>query len=332
MDTRKPGNRAERLISCLAFAKKSTIHVSSAPERVKSGDFGLESEVVLRIVAEMRNPSEVLRYISHFILPLILLLGVRASAAPIPHGMVDIIAENQWISPGRQTFLGLKFQLEKGWHIYWVNPGDSGQPPRVEWHLPAGLSAGEIEWPAPRRLGTSTIVDFGYDGAVMLLVPVHASSTLATNQAMKLGAELKVLVCREICVAGKAQVSLSLPIKSIPPEADARSTELFSATRKALPQRAPIDWELSVSDQKDSFVLTAKLGRRPARATFFPLEESQVDNSAAQKFVPVATGFQLTLRKSDQLLKPIKRLKGVLEFSADQAYVIDVAVNDDHSS
>jgi thiol:disulfide interchange protein DsbD len=248
-------------------------------------------------------------------------------AASIPHGTVEIVAENQWIAPGSQTYLGLNFQLEKGWHIYWVNPGDSGQPPRVEWHLPAGLSAGEIEWPAPRRLGTSTIVDFGYDNSVMLLVSVHASSALPASQAAKLGAELKVLVCREICIPGKAQISLSLPIKSTPPEADARSSELFTAARNSLPRKAPREWEFNVSEQKDSFVLTAKLGRRAERATFFPLKESQVDNSAPQKIVPEATGFQLALRKSDQLLKPIQRLKGVLELSAGQAYVIDVALH-----
>jgi DsbC/DsbD-like thiol-disulfide interchange protein len=277
----------------------------------------------------MRNLTEGLHFFSLFTLVLILVPGARAWAAPIPHGTVDLVAENQWIAPGRQTYFGLNFRLEKGWHIYWVNPGDSGQPPHVEWHLPAGLSAGEIEWPAPRRLGTSTIVDFGYDNAVMLLVPVRASSTLPTNQAVQLGAELRVLVCREICIPGKAQISQTLPIKSMPPELDARTTELFTAARKSLPRQAPEGWEFNVSDHKNSFVLTAKLGWQTTRAAFFPFEESQVDNSAPQKVVPVATGFQLTLRKSDQLLKPIKRLKGVLELSANQTYVIDVAVSDD---
>ena len=277
----------------------------------------------------MRNPTEVLRFFTRFMLVLILLPDAWASAASIPHGTVDFVAENQWIIPGRKIYFGLNFQLEKGWHIYWVNPGDSGQPPRVEWHLPTGLRAGEIEWPAPRRLGTSTIVDFGYDHAVMLLVPVRASSTLPTNQAVQLGAELRVLVCREICIPGKAQFSMTLPVKSMPPEVDSRTRELFTAARNSLPLRVPSDWEFYVSDQKDSFVLTAKLGRQTTRATFFPIEESQIDDSAPQKIVPMATGFQLTLRKSDQLLKPIKRLKGVLELSASQTYVIDeVIIND----
>ncbi len=180
--------------------------------------------------------------------------------------------------PRGKTYLGMNFQLEKGWHIYWVNPGDSGQPPQVEWHLPTGLRVGAMEWPAPRRLGTSTIVDFGYEHAVMLLVPIRASSALPTNQAVHLAAELKVLVCREICIPGKAQFSLPLPVKSMPPEVDSRTSELFTAARKSLPRRAPGDWEFHVSEQKNSFVLTAKLGRQTTRATFFPFEESQVDN------------------------------------------------------
>jgi DsbC/DsbD-like thiol-disulfide interchange protein len=277
----------------------------------------------------MRNATEVLHFFTRFMLVLILLSGARVSAASIPHGTVDFLAENQWMTPGRKTYLGFNFRLEKGWHIYWVNPGDSGQPPRVEWHLPTGLKVGEIEWPAPRRLGTSTIVDFGYDHAVMLLVPIRASSTLPPNQTVRLGAELRVLVCREICIPGKAQFSLTLPIRSMPPEVDPRTNELFNAARNSLPLRAPSDWEFHVSDQKDSFVLTAKLGRQMTQATFFPIEESQVDNSAPQKIVPMATGFQLTLRKSDQLLKPIKRLKGVLELAASQTYMIDgVVIND----
>ena len=274
----------------------------------------------------MRNSTAGLLFFSIFMLVLILLPGARALAATIPHGTVDLVAENQWIAPGRQTYFGLNFHLEKGWHIYWVNPGDSGQPPRVAWHLPAGLTSGELEWPAPRRLGTSTIVDFGYDDAVMLLVPVRASPTLSANQAAQLGAELRVLVCREICIPGKAQISLTLPIKSAPPEPDARTSELFAASRKSLPRPAPGSWEFHVSDLKDSFVLTAKLGGKTTRAAFFPLEESQIDNSAPQKVVQTPTGFQLTLHKSDQLLHPIERLKGVLELSANQTYLIDVAV------
>jgi hypothetical protein len=41
----------------------------------------------------------------------------------------------------------------------------------------------------------------------------------------------------------------------------------------------------------------------------------------------VPGGFRLTLQKSDQLLKPIVRLKGVLVLAGDQGYIMDVPVN-----
>lgn len=265
------------------------------------------------------------------VLPLVVALllcaaSAQAAGAPIPHGTLELIAENQWISAGHTVNLGLRFQLEKGWHIYWINPGDSGEPPRVTWQLPPGLILGAMEWPAPRRLGTSTIVDFGYEDTVTLIVPLHAEAHLPAQQPAQLAADVKVLVCREMCIPGKAQLSLTLPIKSQPPATDARTEDSFSATRKSLPQSAPKDWRFSVAEANGSFVLTANLGRAITQAVFFPLVESQIDNAAPQKLLPAPDGFRLTLWRSDQLLKPIERLKGVLVLSANQAYLIDVPV------
>jgi DsbC/DsbD-like thiol-disulfide interchange protein len=252
--------------------------------------------------------------------------GAQGAETFIPHGTLELVAENQWVTPGHEFSLGLHFQLEKGWHIYWVNPGDSGEPPRVTWLLPPGLSPGVIEWPAPRRLGTSSIVDFGYEDAVTLIVPVNADSSLAAQPLARLGAEIKVLICREMCIPGKTELSLTLPVKSRPPAPDPRTRDLFAATRKELPRPAPQDWKFSVNDAGDSFVLAANVTPQITQAIFFPLAEAQIDNSAPQILRPLAPGFRLTLRKSDRLLKPIERLKGVLVLSGNHAYLIDVPV------
>ena len=253
--------------------------------------------------------------------------GARAAGVPIPHGTLEVVGENQWISAGHTIHVGLNFRLEKGWHIYWVNPGDSGEPPRVKWQLPAGITASEIEWPTPRRLGTASIVDFGYEDDVMLIVPLHAAADLAAKGPAQIGAEVKVLVCREMCIPGKAQLSLTLPVMSQPPAPDPQTTELFAAARKVLPRPASATWRITVADAGDSFALAAKLGQHVAQASFFPLEESQIKNAAPQQFVATPGGFRLTLQKSDQLLKPIARLKGVLVLAGDQSYIIDAPVS-----
>jgi DsbC/DsbD-like thiol-disulfide interchange protein len=253
--------------------------------------------------------------------------GAQAAGTPIPHGTLELVAENQWIAAGHDFNLGLHFQLEKGWHIYWVNPGDSGEPPRVKWRLPAGFAAGAIEWPTPRRLGTPSIVDFGYEDEVTLIVPMHAEAGLSSKEPEQLAAEVRVLVCREVCIPGKAQLSLTLSIKSQTPAPDARTSDLFAAARKLLPRPAPGNWRFSVDDARDSFVLTANVGHQVTQAVFFPLVESQIDNAAPQKLVPAAAGFRLTLRKSDQLRNPIERLRGVVALSGDRSYLIDVPLS-----
>jgi thiol:disulfide interchange protein DsbD len=253
--------------------------------------------------------------------------GAPAAGSPIPHGTLELVSENQWIAIGHRFYLGLHFQLEKGWHIYWVNPGDSGEPPRVTWQMPSGLRPGAIEWPAPQRLGTSSIVDFGYEDAVTLIVPVHAETNLAAQPLAQFGAEIRVLVCREICVPGRTQLSLTLPIRSQPPAPDVRTQDLFAAARREMPRPVPQDCKFSVDDLKDSFVLTANFGSQITQAIFFPFAELQIDNSAPQTLQPLATGFRLTVRKSDRLLKPVERLKGVLVLARKQAYLIDAPVS-----
>lgn len=270
---------------------------------------------------------------------LVLLFGACALAngAPIPHGTLELVAENPWVAAGRQFNLGLHFQLEKGWHIYWVNPGDSGEPPRVEWRLPGGITVAAIEWPTPQRFQSSTIVDYGYEDEVLLIAPLNVDAHLGQQASIQVGAAVKLLVCsHEMCVPGKAEISLTLPMRSDSHAPDARNGDIFAATRKSLPRRMPANWRLGVSQTSDSFVVTADLGhpiagRTIRRAIFYPLVESQIENAAPQNLISQASGFQLTLRKSDQLVNLPERLKGVLVVSfgssqPDQAYSVDAPI------
>jgi len=253
-------------------------------------------------------------------------IQARAAGTPIPHGTLELIAEKQWIAAGHPFNVALRFELGKGWHGYWVNSDDSDEPPRLAWDMPDGIKAGAIEWPAPRRLGTSTIVDYGYEDGVTLIVPMRAAANLSSQNPVQIAANVKVLVCPEMCIPGKAQVSLTLPVKLQSPPASAQNAQFFTEARKAWPRPAPASWKFSIAQTNDSFVLTANLGHKITGAIFFPLAESQVSNAAPQTLVTTGTGFTLTLRKSDQLLKPIARLKGVLVLSGEQAYSIDAPI------
>lgn len=246
--------------------------------------------------------------------------------ASIQHGTLDLIAENGWVTPGQGFTIGLHFKLDPGWHIYWENPGDAGEPPRVTWQLPAGITAGEIEWPAPQTMLTSTIMNYVYDNEVLLIVPMRAAASLpASSNGAKLDASLRLLICsKDMCVPAKAQVTLLLPVKPQPASPDARVTGLFATTRAHLPKPAPAGWQFTWAEKKDSFILRARTGTKASPKYFFPLDEMQIDFSAKQEISPVSGGFQITLRKSNQLTKPVSRLRGVLVLEDGQAYLLDM--------
>jgi thiol:disulfide interchange protein DsbD len=285
-----------------------------------------------RIAMNLKHSLENIESPTRFFICLlvaVLLLGSfarTARGASIQHGTLDLIAENGWVTPGQSFTIGLHFKMDPGWHIYWENPGDAGEPPRVTWQLPAGITAGEIEWPAPQTMLTSTIMNYVYDDEVLLLVPMKAAASVPVSASgTKVDASVRLLICsKEMCVPAKAQVSLSLPVKAQQGSPDARVAGLFSASRAHLPKPAPAGWQFTWTDEKDSFVLRARTSAKIAPTYFFPLDEMQVDFSAKQEITPVTGGFQITLRKSNQLTKPVSRLRGVLVMADGQAYLLDM--------
>ncbi len=296
----------------------------------------------------MLQPRTRSRFRFPLVLGVVLLLRAAIACAtptPITHGTLELVSDKQWIQSGHSFDLALRFELENGWHIYWVNPGDSGEPPRVEWQLPKGISAGAIEWPTPRRLGSESVVDYGYESSVLLIVPMHSETTLAAQPSTQLSAHVKLLVCsHEMCIPGKADLSIALPVKTAAaPEQDGMR-QLFAAAHASLPRPAQ-EWKFTVVDAKDAFVidatrvhqadhsdhanprpgLTQKVTREATQANFFPLEELQIDNAAEQKLTLTGLGFRLAVQKSNQLQKPVDRLKGVLAIG-DQGYLVDAPV------
>jgi thiol:disulfide interchange protein DsbD len=252
-----------------------------------------------------------------------------SSADPLEakHARIELITENTGVSAGGDFLVGVHFMLEPGWHIYWVNPGDSGQPPVFQWQLPPGITASDIQWPRPQRLQSSAqIVDYGYRDDVLLMVPLHV--TRVDNAGVpQITLNAKWLICREVCLPDHAQLHLSFPLarKARDPSPAA---PLFAEARRLLPRALPPSWKARVISRKDYFVLIVESGRPMASADFFPLDPDQIDNPAPQRFERTATGANITLKKSDQLVKKIVRLRGVLALTQGTTYLVDASVTE----
>lgn len=241
------------------------------------------------------------------------------------HAKVELLSLEGSVSPGAELLVGVHFVLEPGWHIYWINPGDSGQPPSFQWHLPEGFTAGSIQWPRPERMQSSSqLADYGYHDDVLLMVPVKAARNIEIGgQALDFSADAKWLICREICLPDHILLRSSWSLRDVDKPGPATAA-LFAAAKKLLPQPLPPGWRASAESGTDSFVLSLASKKRPAgKPQFFPLEPGQVENAEPQIVQSIPDGLKITLKKSEQLLKPITVLRGVLVFPNGESYEVE---------
>jgi thiol:disulfide interchange protein DsbD len=239
------------------------------------------------------------------------LINSPAAPSKIPHGEVELVSSVKSIQPGASFQVGLLFHLEEGWHIYWKNPGDSGLPPRLKWNLPQGLSAGEIEWPTPKRLPVGPLLDYGYEGTVLLPVTIKADTSLATA-AQTLQTALRVLVCRESCIPGKANLSLVLPASQRAPILDAQYRQLFATATADKPTAVPASWQLTAKQSGSSLVLHVKGAPKSASVSFIPAHPNVIQNAAAQRNTAAEDGLTLNLRRAEAAADTLASLDGLL--------------------
>ena len=253
-------------------------------------------------------------------------LAQASSQSPAEqHAKLALISEQDALVPGKQLSVGIRFDLEDGWHTYWANPGDSGEAPRIEWHLPDGFQAGTVEWPYPKRLVHPPFADYGYEHELLLMTALSTPPRLREGESLKIGANVHYLICREVCIPGKEQLELTLPVRSR--AAPDSAAPLFRVVRDKLPRPAPRSWRLTAASLKDEFVLDLRTAHPVVALQFFPLEAEQIENAAPQKVSAKPGGIRLHLMKSKQLTKPVSRLKGVMVVGPGRAYLVDVPVS-----
>lgn len=195
-----------------------------------------------------------------------------------PQVRAELVAHApEGVTPGKPMWLGLKIEHKKEWHTYWKNPGDSGLPTTMEWQLPAGATAGEILWPTPAKLPIGPLLNFGYDGTVLLPVPVTVSPDFK-GQNMDIQLHAEWLVCKDVCIPQSGDFALKLPAQA----ATAGHRALFEAAQAALPKSLP---DAKASAQLQPQALLLKVAGLPAAwqgkdLAFFPETTGVVQNAA----------------------------------------------------
>ena len=133
------------------------------------------------------------------------LFAATPSAVNATHLRVQLVVPVRTFNPGAPVDAGIYFKLDQGWHVYWKNAGDAGEPPRVRWTLPTGVTAGEMQFPAPKRLPNGPLMDYGYENEVLFPFTLTVAKSAKPGPA-PLHAKVDWIVCREVCIPGKAEL------------------------------------------------------------------------------------------------------------------------------
>ena len=244
-----------------------------------------------------------------------------SNSADALHLHVEIIAPAAQLSPGASSEAGLYFKLDPGWHVYWQNAGDSGEPPHVQWTLPDGITAGPLQFPAPQRLPLGPLMDFGYENEVLFPFNLDVASS-AKPGPVALHAKVTWLVCREVCIPGKAELEVDRVIPAAGAQVGAVSPdkEIYDRLVGQLPQPLPAADRAVFQPTAAGFHLGVSTGERETQAVFFPEDQNIVDNPAPQTLTPTPKGFILDLKKDATLTANPAKLNGVIELSGGRNY------------
>lgn len=248
----------------------------------------------------------------HLMFWLLSSLALAASAAPTSARTeqveAQLLSSHRTVQPGQRFSVALQQRIAPHWHTYWINPGDSGQATSIDWALPAGATAGEIEWPAPSRQALGPITNYGYEGQVLLLTELSVPADAAPGSRFAATATVNWLVCKDICIPQQVELGLDLPVAAAAlagPDAAALNT-----ARAQLPQASP--WPVSLGRTAPGLSLRWPASSTAVEAWFFAETWGAIAHSAPQPLRREGEFWTLQLPPGEAPPAAGKPLAGVL--------------------
>ncbi|MGM0422181.1 MAG: protein-disulfide reductase DsbD family protein [Pseudomonadota bacterium] len=212
--------------------------------------------------------------------------GYDTQAANQPaekHVAVTMNADTDAVVPGQTFRIGFMQSIDPDWHTYWINPGDSGAETRIDWTLPDGFTAGDIQWPVPDRIPYESLINFGYSDTAYFLIELTAPENLTASE-VTISAEMDWLVCSDICIPEQGSYSLTLPIAGT-----ANPANEFFFTEAEAQQPISVDWPAQYSLDQGEIIFTITPPADQAALLsetaldLFPVEWGLIQNNVAQE-------------------------------------------------
>ena len=247
-----------------------------------------------------------------------------------------LVSEVSAVGPGQAFWVALELDIRDGWHTYWRNPGDSGEPTKLVWHLPPGFAAGDIVWTTPHRFEIAPLVNYGYAKHAVHLVQITAPKDLKAGASVSLAAKASWLVCSDVCIPEDANLQLTLPLSAQAGGIDPASAALFTTARSELPSAQPAPTSARI--QGDQLVIT--LGRdwgatlsQITSLAFYPYDEGGIEYSAPQTLTRTQDAVDLAMKVGYQPPKAgaIRGVLVVTEKNGSQTDTVPIEIAADFS-
>lgn len=227
-----------------------------------------------------------------------------------------LIPEKTKILPGQAIIIGIDLKIAPKWHVYWINPGDSGLPIKITWRTSEPFVEKEINWPVPDKILYDPLANYGYGEHVTLLQTIQAPSNLS-EKPISLEATLNMLVCNDICIPETANISIIL---NDPNTKEVDNTAIIAEAKKRLPNSLPAQALFSEENSNLIIKVTPESedfweGVNIETAEFFPIEWGLINHF--QSAIKEINNQTLTLKQSrgETSITKLKSLEGLLTFT-----------------
>jgi thiol:disulfide interchange protein len=236
-----------------------------------------------------------------------------------------LVSEVNGVGPGQVFWVALELNIRDGWHTYWRNPGDSGEPTKLAWHLPPGFTAGDIVWTTPHRFEIAPLVNYGYGKHAMHLVQITAPKDLKAGAPVTLAAKASWLVCSDVCIPEGADLQVTMPAGAQAGGIDPKEASLFSAARSELPSAQPAATSARIAGDQLIVTLGSEWGATLSQIkslAFFPYDEGGIEYATPQKLTRTKDAVELSMKVG---YKPPSAgaIRGVLVVSQQNGAQID---------
>ena len=254
---------------------------------------------------------------------LLTLLGATAFPAGLsgqginsPHSDAFLVSEVSAIQPGAPFTVAVRFEMDSGWHNYYVNVGDTGLPTEIDWILPNGFEAGRIQWPVPNQYRSGPLLDYVYPDGLALMVEITPPPDLTAGRSVTLEALVTWLICEDLCDPDFAEISLELPVTGGTPQPDPQWVGLFREARGRLPKAVP-EWTAQAEATQNGYRLTVQPSEGstapPDSVYFFSSRGSVVEPSAPQAMALEGGSLTVDMVNSAYTSGIASRLTGILK-------------------